>query len=144
MGVYARYKKDPEGFRNLVSLLETTPPGRRERMIQAGMAEDPEYTREALRHLLNFEDVMGLPEEELAEVLARVQPRILAVAIFGLSSEVRERFVRCAPPKSVGEIEAYLESQASENEVRGARLLLIGAARKCEKSGMVKVKRISR
>lgn len=144
MGVYRRYKKDPDGFRNLVSLLETTPPQRRQRMIEAGMAEDPAYTRSALGYMMTFEEVVELPEAELAEVLVLIQPRILAMAILGLEREAQSRVVRCAPPKVMGEVMAFLEAAATPAEIQSARLMLVGKARECEKAGKVRTKQIPR
>lgn len=113
-------------------------------MIQAGMVEDPEYTQAALRLLLSFDDIVNLAQEELAEVLARMQPRILAMAILGTEPEVQARMLRCAPLRFLDEIQTYLGSSTSSSETNGARLRVIGVARQCEKAGLVRTKRIPR
>ena len=71
MSVYARFKRTQEGFRSLIELLETTPMSRRQKMIDVGMAEDPVYTEKALSYVLTFEDVIQLPDLELAELIIR-------------------------------------------------------------------------
>ena len=71
MSVYARFKRSPEGFRKLVELLESTPPSRRQKMIDVGMEEDAEYTNRALQYVMNFDDIIKLPDTELAEVCAK-------------------------------------------------------------------------
>ena len=69
MSVYARFKRDPGGLRKLVELLETTPILRRQKMIDVGMAEDPVYTEKVLKFVMTFEDVIKLPDVELAELI---------------------------------------------------------------------------
>ena len=51
MGVYTRFKRNPDGLRQLVELLESTPSSRRQKMIDVGMQEDPDYTKQALQYV---------------------------------------------------------------------------------------------
>src|SRR5436305_9736278 len=81
MSVYARFKRNPEGFRQLVELLESTPPSRRKKMIDVGMAEDPVYTQRAIEYMMTFEDVLKLPDMELAEVIATTPARMIAYSL---------------------------------------------------------------
>ena len=81
MSVYSRYKRDPDGFRKLVELLETTPKERRERMIEVGKKEDYDYTEKALSYLMTFKDILEMKDEELAEVLVKAPPRMIAISI---------------------------------------------------------------
>src|SRR5690242_9988567 len=102
MSVYARFKRDHEGLRKLVELLESTPLSRRQKMIDVGNAEDPEYTEKALKYLLTFEDVIKLPDLELAEVIGTAMPRITGYAISKSSPEIQERFLK----NSIGPVRA--------------------------------------
>ena len=142
MSVYARYKKSPEGFRSLVELLETTPTSRRQKMIDIGMEEDPIYTERALALILNFQDIMDLPPLELAELMAEAQPKMTAFALNQASDEVKTRFIKNCKPQIAAQIKDYLTMKIGLREVGGAQLKLIEAARKLEKRGLLKVKRI--
>src|SRR4051812_42709893 len=104
MSVYARYKRNPEGFRSLVELLESTPASRRQKMINVGMAEDADFTKRALQFMLSFEDVLNLPESELAEVLSDAPARTSGMAVALATAEIKERFVRAAPPPKKAEV----------------------------------------
>ncbi len=142
MGVYSRYKQDPEGFRKLVELLETTPTARRQKMIDVGMTEDPEYTERAVKLMMNFQDILELPEPELAEVCATAQPRTIAMAISQLPPETKDRFLRCCkPPVAIG-VRDYFGMAPTLSEIGGAQLKMIEVARSLEKRGFVKKKRI--
>jgi flagellar motor switch protein FliG len=142
MGVYTRFKRTSDGFRKLVELLETTPAVRRKKMIDVGMAEDPDYTERALALVLNFEDILNLPEMELAELCGATQPRTLAIAISQQPAETKDRFVKCCKLPVAVELRDYLGMEVKLREVGAAQLKVIEVARSLERKGFLKTKRI--
>jgi flagellar motor switch protein FliG len=142
MSVYARFKRDQDGFRKLVELLESTPASRRQKMIDVGMEEDAEYTQKALQFVMDFHDIIDLPDLELAEVCAKAPARMIAYAISPLSTEIRERFLRACKPKVFAEVRDMLEVKIGQREIGGAQLKVIESARELERAGYVKTKRI--
>jgi len=142
MGVYTRFKKSPGGLRQLVELLEATPIIRRQKMIDVGMEEDPEYTQKALRCMMNFMDIIGLPDLELAEVIADTSPQLVGLAIHSATAEVKARFLRMTPSKKVVEVREAFELSATPQVIGGAQNKMIQSARQLEKRGIVKTKRI--
>jgi flagellar motor switch protein FliG len=125
-----------------VELLETTPITRRQKMIDVGMIEDPEYTQRAIELMFNFEDVLNLNLDELAEVLADAHPRMVAYAIKPFSEEVRTKFLRCARPNKASEIRDFLDMNIGKREIGGAQLKLVEYVRAVERAGLLKKKRI--
>lgn len=144
MSVYARFKRDPEGMRKLVELLETTPMSRRQKMIDVGNAEDPDYTEKALGFVMTFEDVMNLPDLELAEVISAALPRMTGFAISKSRPEVKERFLKNAIGGKQAEIRDFMEVNPTLSEVGGAQLKLVEVTRGLEKKGLIKTKQIPR
>lgn len=142
MGIYWRYKHNPGGFRSLVELLESTPMSRRKKMIEAGLAEDSGYTNAALKYVLNFNDIIELPDMELAEVLAKVPGRTIAFAILTLGEPVQERFFKNATPQTAAEARDMLEAKPNSRDIGGAQLKLISTARELERQGFLKTKKI--
>lgn len=142
MGVYTRFKRSPEGFRQLVELWETTPMERRKRMIEVGMAEDKYFTERALQFVMTFHDVIALPDLELAELLATAPPRSTAFAIKELGDDVKERFFRNARPQVCAEIRDFMNMQIGTREIGGAQLKMVEKARELERRGLIKTKRI--
>ena len=140
---YARYKRDPEGLRKLVELLETAPAERRQRMIDAGNQEDKHYTAMAVRLMMAFEDIVSMPEMELAELIASSPPRVLGAALFRQPEDVRRRFLMNSPARIRGELKDYLTHEFALSEVGGARLKLVEIARSLEKRGLLQTKRIA-
>ena len=142
MSVYARFKRDPSGFRSLVELLESTPPARRQKMIDVGMKEDPDYTQKAISYVYAFSDVLDFEPMELAEVLSKVPGKLVGFALHGIDPEVQKKCIGLMKPPGMGEAKEFLDAQAGNNEINGARLKVISAARELEKRGLVKAKRI--
>jgi flagellar motor switch protein FliG len=142
VSVYARFKRDPEGFRKLVELLETTPVSRRQKMIDVGMAEDPAYTEKALQYLMTFEDVIGLPDIELAEVIAAAPPRMTGYAVSKSTEEIQQRFLRNCIGPNMGQVREFMEMNIGLREIGGAQLKLVEVARSLEKRGLIKTKQI--
>lgn len=142
MGVYSRYKRDSGGFRKLVELLETTPSVRRQKMIDIGMEEDPDYTQQAMEYMMNFHDVLKMEDMELAEIMAKAPPRMIAYAILEQPQDVQERFLRCSKPHVASEVKDYLGVKVTAREIGGAQLKLVSTARELEKAGKIKTKRI--
>ena len=143
MGVYTRFKRSPDGLRQLVELLECTPALRRQKMIEVGMQEDPAYTQKALEYVITFEDVVKLPDMELAEVLAQTPPKFTALAIYSSAQEIKDRFLSKSTPRVAAEIKENLEmSNIPASQVGGGQLKMIETTRKLEKRGLVKTKRV--
>ena len=111
-------------------------------MIDAGMAEDPEYTEEAMKFVFTFEDVLALPDNEMAELVNQVPPRVTAFAIAKLNDDVKDRMYRCGNPRMVSEVKEYLSGNVEMRDIGGAQLKMVEALRKLEKRGMIKTKRI--
>ena len=143
VSVYQRFKRAHGGFRQLVELLESTPAARRERMIEVGRIEDAEYTKRALALMMTFDDILNLPDEELAELVAAAPAKMIGYAIIKFDEEVQRRFLRCAKADQLGAIRDAMDTeQIGLREIGGAQLKVIEAARALERKGYVKVKRI--
>ncbi len=142
MGIYSRYKKDQHGFRKLVELLETTPLARRQKMIDAGMAEDPAYTETALRYLMKFEDLYELGPMEMAELVSRVPGKTTGFAIVGLGEDIRKKFLSNMPHAALVDYKENEDVKPSAGDISIARSKLVLAARELERGGKIKLKAI--
>ncbi len=144
MSVYARFKREAEGFRKLIELWETTPVLRRQKMIDVGMAEDAVFTEKVLKYIMTFEDVIALPDLEMAELVAAAPTRMTGYAISKSGEEVQKRFLRNAIGGKAEEIREFIENspQTGLREIGGAQLKLVEIARQLEKKGLIKTKKI--
>ncbi len=142
MSVYARFKRSPEGFRAIVELVESTPGDRRKKMLDVGAAEDKEYTDKILAYMMTMEDLIKLPDLEMAELVNTASPNILAMAIGKLSKEVQTRFLANCKPHILSVVRDELEVERGLREIGGAQLKLVQSARMLEKKGLIRTKRI--
>jgi flagellar motor switch protein FliG len=143
MSVYSRFKKDPEGFRQLIELLEAAPASKRQKMIDVGMEEDAEYTKKALRFVLDFKDVLSLSDVELAEVISESPARFTGLAIYAAGREIQQRFLSLAQARQAPEIKEVLSMEnVSKGEIGGGQMKLIETTRKLERRGLIKKKKI--
>ncbi len=142
MSVYARFKRSPEGFRKLVELLESTAPSKRQKMIEVGMAEDAEYTNRALSFMMTFDDIIKLPDTELAEVCAKAPARMIAYAISSLPEDTKKRFLNCCSRENLPGVRECIDIKVGPREISGAQIKLVQTARELEGQGFVRVKRI--
>ena len=142
MSVYARFKRNQDGFRQLVELWETTPIERRKKMIEIGRAEDADFTERALQYVMTFEDVLSLKDMELAELLAITPSRLTGLAIAMASEDVKTRFLKNAKPQLAAEIRDFMNMKVGLREVGGAQLKLVEKTRELERKGLIKTKRI--
>ncbi len=142
---FERYKRSPDGFRELVELWESTPVSRRQRMIEVGMDEDAEYAQLILSYMITFEDVLLLPDLELAELISTAPARIVALSICRAADDVKQRFKKNTMSRNMAELRDSLEELGEETPLRdigGAQLKMIEFTRKLEKMGKIKTKRI--
>jgi flagellar motor switch protein FliG len=143
MGVYTRFKKNPDGFRQLVELWETTPVIRRQKMIEIGMEEDAEYTQKLLQYVIQFEDILNLPRQELASVLSEISGRFIAYAIRTASQEFKDRVLEAAGPAISIEIKEFLDTpNVTSVQIGSAQLKMVELTRKLERRGIVTLKKI--
>ncbi len=143
MGVYTRFKKNPDGFRKIVELIETTPPSRRQKMIDVGMQEDPAYTEKILQYTLNFNDIVELSDLELSEVLAHAPAMLIAYAIHKVDLPIQQRFLARSTPIAAAEIKEYLETpNITPIQIGAGQTKLIEVTRILERKGILTTKRI--
>jgi flagellar motor switch protein FliG len=142
MSIYPRYKKEgPKGFRKLVELMESAPKTQREKMIEAGMKEDPVYTAELMKFMITFEDILKLKDMELTELIAETPPEVTAAAISKMDKEKRSKFEKCAQPRIMAQIRDVLEmKEFSLRDIGGAQLRMIQITRELEGKGVFNIK----
>lgn len=142
MSVFARYKRNADGFRKLVELWESTPVTRRQKMIEVGRAEDSYFVDQVLSYMMTFEDILKMSDFELAELTAVAPGRTIAFALHGADELTRERFIKNAKPQIGAEIRDCLKMKIGPREIGGAQLKLVEKARELERKGLIQTKKI--
>jgi flagellar motor switch protein FliG len=144
MSIFARYRKDPDGLRKIVEFWGLLGKDKRQKLIDKGMEDDPEFTKLAESLMMKFEDIKTMDEMVLTEVLSEVPPRHLGYVITALTPELREKFKKCIPPRMMPQVREGMESEPTIQDQNVGAIKIIEAARRLEREGVINVKRIPR
>lgn len=137
MSRMSRYRKEG-GLRALVELLEMLPKAKREKIIEFGMQDDPELIKQALPLMIRFEDLLGLSDPQLADVLFAAEPRFIGLSMQALSENERARFLKNSDRRKLSEIKDVLElASVPKREISTACYQLVAVARKLEREGVL-------
>lgn len=80
MGMLDRYKKKG-GFNQLLNLLETSSKTKQDQFLSLIQQENPNWEEALKKRILSIDKVMSWDKEALSEILTRVQPLTLTVAL---------------------------------------------------------------
>ncbi len=92
MSSLLRYKKSG-GFIQLLSLIETFGPQKKDKFLEMIEQESPTWERALREKMLTFERIFSWPEEVIVDVFKQLQPKTLAFALQGIKPEQREKIL---------------------------------------------------
>lgn len=92
MGMVDRYKK-PNGFLQLLKVIETCGPKKREQFLTVIRSESPPWAEALEQRVLSFEKILSWKPEAILEVMAQVNPLAMVTALKSLSPEAFEAFL---------------------------------------------------
>lgn len=98
---------------------------------------------EAIRHLMFvFEDLLLLDSPGLKEVLARVDRKLLTVALKGTSEQLRQKFLDCMSQRGADMLREDMDALGpiKIKEVDAAQQQIIAVVRQLESEGVVSLK----
>lgn len=141
MSMLARYKK-AGGLMELVKLIEESSSQKRQQLMSMVMSEDADLAVQVQARIYSYEKLRELPEGLIAEIVAVVPPKFVAMAVFGDAETFVKLVERClgknfAEYKSEREI--FAEKPPAQTSVEAARRKFLSEARKLEKEGRIKL-----
>lgn len=92
MSSLQRYRKTG-GFLQLLSLIETFGPQKKEKFLEMIEAESPVWARALREKMVTFERIFSWPEQVVVEIFKNLQPKNLAFALHGLKEEQRTKIM---------------------------------------------------
>ncbi len=105
-------------------------------------AEDPQLAG-TIRHLMFvFEDMLLLSPDGIKEVLARVDRKLLTVALKGTSDRLKDHFLQCMSQRGAEMVREDMEAlgPVKIKEVEAAQQQIIAVVRQLESEGVVSLK----
>lgn len=117
-----RYKKKG-GFHQLLQLVETSPQKKKEQFLALIAEESPVWEEMLKKKILTVEKIFSWESQHLVEVLTRLQPLTLAVALHGTPQDDTNKLLSCLPPITKRKIEDLI-SEANPNSAEKATCLM--------------------
>lgn len=77
----------------LLSLIETFGPQKKEKFLEMIQEESPVWARSLREKMITFERIFGWPEQVIVEIFKQLQPKTLAFALHGIKPEQKEKIL---------------------------------------------------
>ncbi|MBM3813881.1 MAG: flagellar motor switch protein FliG [Acidimicrobiia bacterium] len=130
------------GVRAVAELFNRLDSGTSKDMLDEIEKVDPTLT-ESVRHLMFvFEDLLVIDIGGLKEILARVDRKLLTVALKGTSDQLKEKFLSCMSQRGAEMLREDMDALGpiKIKEVEGAQQQIIAIVRQLESEGVVSLK----
>lgn len=129
MSSLSRYKKSG-GFFQLLSLIETFGPQKREKFLEMIEQESPAWSKALRDKLLSIERIFSWPDQVVIEVFKQLQPKSQAFALSGLKDEYRTKLDPFFSPSEKRRHQDVLtESKPKPEEIASTMVKLVESAR---------------
>ncbi len=142
MSMLARYKKQG-GFQQLLTLIETSAPSKRDQLLKVIQSEDPGWAAILKTKMITMEKLFAWDPLALAEVTNEMVPRTLAVALHGLPPESLAKATHAMGHMKKREVEQlFSEMKPTGAEIEAARIKVVSKIRELEKENKLNLMRI--
>lgn len=142
MGMVDRYKK-PNGFLQLLKVIETCGPKKREQFLSVIRAESPTWAEALEQRVISFEKILSWKPEAILEVMAQVNPLAMVTALKSLSPEAFEAFLGKMSLIERAKIERqYKEMNPNPGEINSCVMKVLIETRELFSKGSLKYDKI--
>lgn len=139
MSMLARYRK-PGGIQQLVQLLESCLPKKRESLLKTICDEDANFGALVKAKILTVDKVFKWDPLMVCEVTTRMTDRALAIALKGLPADYAKIAMHTMRDMKKREVNTLLESLTpTPIEIESAHIKLIETVRLLQKEGSLKL-----
>lgn len=142
MAMVDRYKK-AGGFVQLVQVIETCGPKKREQFMNIITQESPEWAEAINQKCITFDKIIGWQPEIILEILASVNMLSFSAALKSLPPERLEEFLKKVSHQDRKKIEtAMKEGQPSPAEISASVMKMISETRNLLVTGALKADKV--
>lgn len=129
MSSLSRYKKSG-GFAQLLSLIETFGPQKREKFLEMIDTESPVWAKALRAKALTLERIYSWPDQVVIEVIKSLPVKNMAVALEELKPDVKARMMVFFTPSDVRRMQDALIDKPKPEEAAATMVKLVELARK--------------
>ena len=142
MSMLDRYRK-PGGFYQLVSLVETCPPAKKEKFLELIKAEDEAWAEAVKEKMLDVDRIFSWNDETLAEIFGTLQDLTVAVILHGTNDDLKNRIFTYMTQARKRKIEDLMGSQSpTPTEIASMQVKLIETVRKMAHDGYIRFEKV--
>ena len=142
MGMLDRYRRRG-GFIQLLNLIESSPPQKRENFLGLISQESKVWESEIRKRILSFDRLITWNPQYLSEIFTRIQPMNLAVAFNGINPEKSKTALSGLSPSVIKKIELEnSERKPSPPEIFTCQIKVLEEARQLIKKGILKLDKV--
>jgi flagellar motor switch protein FliG len=132
-----RFKSGLQGLRDFAMLIEQSDPLSRQAILQSCIEEDERFVEKAMLKVVFFEELIYVEEGILAEIVAKVSPKVLAFALQNMPTEFCDTLLKqfgLQQRRLFKEEQANMTRKLSESFVFGAQKQILKTARAMEEN----------
>lgn len=142
MGMVDRYKKSG-GFVQLVQVIETCNPKKREQFMTIIIDESPEWAEALNQKCISFEKIISWQPEVILDIIATVNTLAFTAALKSLPPDQLENFLQKFSHQDRKKFEiAMQESNPNPNEIASSVLKVISETRNMMVQGSLKADKV--
>jgi flagellar motor switch protein FliG len=130
------------GVRAVAEMFNRLDSGTSKEILDTIEAQDPNLA-ETIRHLMFvFEDLLLIDQNGIKEILARVDRKLLTVALKGTSDQLKNHFMQCMSQRGAEMLREDMEAlgPVKIKEVEAAQQQIIAVVRQLEAEGVLSLK----
>jgi hypothetical protein len=142
MAMVDRYKKSG-GFVQLIQVIETCSPKKREQFMTIITEESPTWAEALIQKSINFEKILSWKPEVILELLAGVNPLAFSAALKSLSPEALDAFFKKLSHQEKRKIETLMQENSQDaNGIASSVMKVISETRALLVQGTLKADKI--
>jgi len=111
-------------------------------ILEAVEQDSPQLAVSIRDYMFTFQDFLDVPEASLRELLGQMDKKMLALALKGASTELKEHFFKCMSSRAVEMLKEDMDALGAtrSKDINQARQDAIALARKLESQGKMVLK----
>lgn len=137
-----RYKK-PNGFLQLLKVIETCGPKKREQFMVVIRNESPSWAEALEQKMISFDKILSWKPEAILEVMAQINPLAMVTALKSLTPEAYGKFLDKMSNVEKAKIERqYKETNPNPGEINSCVMKILTETRELFSKGSLKYDKI--
>jgi flagellar motor switch protein FliG len=130
------------GFKGVADLLNRMDPAQGKIILEIIERDDPKLAMGIRNLMFTFDDLLGVPETGIRELLAALDKRTLAQALKGASTQLRDHMFKSMSSRAVEMLKEDMESLGPQRgkDVTKAQQECVSVARRLESQGKIQLK----